>query len=269
MRKHSGKYIALFTLVMILLSGMTVFAETGHVYDDGMLFTDAQVSELEAMVITAEGQTGWEFYLVTTDDAEGKTATEYADDFFDTHSTIPDGVCILIDMDNREIYLSTAGDAIYYLTDSRVESVLDDGYDYVAGGDYYQCMVAMTNGVLDYYDRGIPSNQYTYDTETGKVIRNRSITGGEILFAVIIGIAVGVIIFVAVIGKYRLKWGGYKYDYRQFGKLNLTRKEDQFINQTLTHRRIETSSSSGGGGGRSSVHTSSGGVSHGGGGRKF
>ena len=66
-------------------------------------------------------ESGWNVYAVTTDDAQGKSATAYADDFFDEHSTEQeDGVALLIDMDNREITISTCGIAIRYLTDSRI-----------------------------------------------------------------------------------------------------------------------------------------------------
>ena len=42
-----------------------------------------------------------------------------------------DGLALLIDMDNREITVSTSGIAIRYLTDERIENILDAGYDHM------------------------------------------------------------------------------------------------------------------------------------------
>ncbi len=46
------------------------------------------------------------------------------------------GILLSIDMDNREIYVSTTGYAMKVLTDARVEKVLDAAYDSVADGNY-------------------------------------------------------------------------------------------------------------------------------------
>lgn len=45
--------------------------------------------------------------MLTTDDTNGKTTQEYADDFFDAIAENGDGVALLIDMQNREICIST------------------------------------------------------------------------------------------------------------------------------------------------------------------
>ena len=95
----------------------------------------------------------------------------------------------------------------------------------------------------------------------------------EVVAAIVAGVAVAAIVFLCIVAKYRLKFGSYKYDFRENGYLKLTEKEDVFVNQHVIHRHIqrENSSSSGGSNssGRSSTHTSSGGHTHGGGSRKF
>ena len=102
--------------------------------------------------------------------------------------------------------------------------------------------------------------------ETGEIHYYHVLTMGEILFAVVLAAAVFAAVFFGITGKYRLKFGGgYQYDYHAFGKVNLTGQEDRFVNQMVTHRRIQTDSGSSGGGsshsGRSTVHTSSSGFS--------
>ena len=52
------------------------------------------------------------------------------------------GILFLIDMDNRELYISTNGQMIRYMTDSRINDVLDDVYNYAADADYYGAAAA-------------------------------------------------------------------------------------------------------------------------------
>ena len=235
---------------------------------------DEEQQSLSEEITNLQETTGWEIFVLTTEDAQGKTAREYADDFYDTTATGDDGVVFLIDMDNREVTISTAGEAIYYLNDDRIDDILDNCYDYVVDGEYASCFSSMLSDAEYYYEVGVPFDAYTYDEETGEIHYYHVLTMGEILFAVVLAAAVFAAVFFGITGKYRLKFGGgYQYDYHAFGKVNLTGQEDRFVNQMVTHRRIQTDSGSSGGGsshsGRSTVHTSSSGRSHGGGSRKF
>ena len=274
MKKTFGQFL-LCCLLFVFAGACGVYAaQQGNVYDDADLLTADEVTSVDSAIAALKEETGWNIYAVSTMDAQGKTAMQYADDFFDEQSKdLQDGVVLLIDMDNREIYLSTCGEAVRYLTDDRNESILDDAYTDVSNGDYSSCYMSMLYGVQSYYEKGIPRDQYNYDTETGKVSRHHSLTVTEILIAVLAAIAAGAITFFVIVGKYRLKFGNYKYAFRKFGAVQLSNSNDILVNTTVTHRRIpQDSGGSGGGGhssGRSSVHTSSSGRSHGGSGRKF
>lgn len=71
-------------------------------------------------------------------------------------------------MDNRELYISTTGQMIRYMTDSRIEDVLDDVYGYASDADYYGAASAFLADTETCYANGISKDQYNYDTETGK-----------------------------------------------------------------------------------------------------
>ena len=246
----------------------------GYVFDYAELMSDEQQAELEKQIASMKEKTGWDIFAVTTNDAEGKSAMAYADDFYDERTPEDsDGILVLIDMDNREIYVSTCGDAIRYLTDARIERILDAGFYFVSDGWYAACLSEMLSAAEQYYDAGVPQNQYNYDVETGAVSEYRTLTWVEVVPVFLLAVAVGLGIFFGVRKSYSLKGGRYEYPYMKYGKLDLTAHDDQFIRAHTTHHRIQTSSSSGGsrrsGGGRSSTHRSSSGRSHGGGGRKF
>ena len=177
-------------------------------------------------------------------------------------------------MDNREITISTCGIAIRYLTDSRIDDILDAAYAKISNGDYNGCMHSMLTGVETYYEKGISEGQYNYDSETGKISRYHVLTLGEIFGVLAVAIGAGCIIYFTISNSYKVRGKGYYYAYQQNSKVNLRVKEDRLVNQTTTHHRISTSSGSSGGhssshSGRSTTHTSSSGRSHGGGSRKF
>ena len=165
-----------------------------------------------------------DFVVVTTEDAEGKTSEEYADDYYDYNGYAEDGVLYLIDLDNGSVWISTAGKMIRYLTDARIDVVIDAGYDNLKAKNYADGILEMLNETESYLEDGIPSDQYNYDTETGKISR------------------------------YRLKRKTYRYPYESRAKVHFTRRDDQFRHRSITQRRIPREPPSGGGGGQSRTY---------------
>lgn len=287
MMKKWKRLIVMLVLCMTALASTAVnaagtendAAETeavaeNYVFDEAWLMTESEISELNAQIHSMKEKTDWDIFAVTTNDAQGKSSMEYADDFYDMRTAEDsDGILVLIDMDNREIYISTCGNAIRYLTDQRIENILDDGFYYVSNGDYFRCLSAMLESAAYYYEAGIPENQYNYDVETGAVSEYRTLTWMEVVPVLLLSAGAGLAIYFIVVRSYRMHGGRNDYPYMKYGKVDLIDYEDRFINQSVTHHRIQTNHGGGGGhrssGGRSSVHRSSSGRSHGGGGRRF
>ena len=223
---------------------------------------EAVIETLESELDAAGEKTGWNMLMLTTDDTNGKTTQEYADDFFDAIAENGDGVALLIDMQNREICISTGGIAIRYLTDARIEDILNDGYEPISDGEYEQCLSVMLKDVLVYYDEGIPSNQYEYE-ET-----DIEITPAEyVITSVVLALIPGAIVFLVLVLFCKLRNGKYKYDAHESGTVNIKKHSDVLVNTVVTHRHIEEKKAEDSG--RSTVHTSSSGVKHGGGSKKF
>lgn len=271
-RKTQRFFLAFFLLIVITLAfSPSALAAGVRVFDDALLFDSTEAASLESMIASLRGEMNMDMAIVTTYDAQGKTAQQYADDFYDDNNfgTGSDfsGVLLLIDMDNREAYITTTGTMIRYLTDERINSLLDDVVYWLGYEDYNGAAESFLTGVSSYYELGIPSNQYNYDTETGDVSKQRSVTLTQILLFLGIAIVVGIICCAIVVARYKLRIAAYRYPFHEKSSLALTVQNDIFVNRTVTSRTISTSSS--GSGGRSSTHTSSSGRSHGGGGRKF
>lgn len=270
--KKAGK--RLFILVAVVLALIpAVHADQRRVFDQAGLFSQKQISELENGIAELSGRISMDIAVVTTDDAQGKTAMAFADDFYDANNigTGEDysGALFLIDTDNREIDISTSGRMIDVLTDERIGRILDDAHVAVSEEDFHAAATAFLAGVDRYVEEGIRPGHYRYDTDTGRIVKERALTIEEILISAVIAAAAGGAVCIAVAAKYKMRSGTYRYPFSEKGRLSLTRREDVFINRTLTSHLIQTTQSGGSTSGRSSVHRSSSGRTHGGGGRKF
>lgn len=248
-------------------------AENMQLTDQAGLLSETEAEEINHRLAELEERTGWEFMALTTDDAGGEDATSYAESWFDKYTGKDDGVICAIDMDNREIVVRAFGEAMYYITDNRTERILDAGYEEISEEKHAATLQAMLGEVEDAYQTENADRNYLYDEDTGEVIRHprkKSITLSEILIALGLAIVAGGATVFGIFGRYRLKFGGYKYPIEKNGRVSLTTKEDRLVNSFVTRRQIPKQTSSGGGGGsRSAVHTGSGGRRSSGGSRKF
>lgn len=266
--------LALLLFTVAVWTPEKVNAEIYFVYDEADLLSDSEEEELDNQIYALIEETGWNIYAVTIDDAQGFSTAAFADAIYEDWAGIDtDGFLVLLDMDNREIYLSTSGIVIRYIYDERVERVLDAGYSYVGDGEYASCLSEMIRSVEYYYGEGIPEDQHNYDVETGAISEYNVLTGGEIVVVLLLAGLVGFGIYKGIASSYKLNGTDYEYPYTKYANINLTKQADHFLRQSVVHQRIETNNSggarSGGSSHRSSTHRSSGGGTHGGGGRSF
>lgn len=267
-------------------------SETGQggaeqrVYDMAGLFSDTEIADFEQTISEYRQDMKMDVVVVTTEDSEGKSTRQYADDFFEAggfgYGDSLDGVLFLIDMDNRELTLSVSGETIRLLTDARIESILDDVYEGAASGDYVSSAEFFLEDVAAYHKKGIQANQYNYDTETGKISVHRSIRWYEALLALVIPGIVAWSACAGVISQYSMKKehrlsANHLMAYRADCQFQYHDQQDNLTNKFVTSRIIPRNHTGGGGmgmgggsgSGRSSTHRSGSGRSFGGGSRKF
>jgi uncharacterized protein len=290
--------VAVFLPVVLLLltflsGGMKAYAESGspegvsgekRVYDEAGLFSREETEALESQIQALRKEMNMDVVITTTDRAGGKTAGEYAEDFYirGAFGVGKDysGVLFLIDMDNREIYILPVGKMNRFLTDKRWNSILDAAYEEVSGQNYVACAGSFLDGVAKYYKAGIPGGQYNYDKETGKISVYRSIRWYEAALAALIGLIAAAAACGGVTSRYSMKKerGGARNSlmaYRANCQFRYSDQYDHLVNKNVTFMIIPRNQGNGGNGGggfssggRSTTHTSSG-HTMGGGGRKF
>ena len=257
-------------------AGSGEMAGNVRVFDQADLFLEEEEKELQQAIDALREKMDMDAAVVTAEENPG-SAQAYADDFYEAHGfgtgSGHDGALLLIDMDNRELCISPEGKMVRYLTDSRIEAVLDDMYGYAAAGDYYQAAGAFMEDLEVCYDNGIAADQYNYDSETGKISRYRSVRWYEALFALAAAAACGGFAVLGVVREYNMRdeesrmEANFKLSYRKDSAFRMTQ-------QVIASQDHRSSGRSGGGrslssGGRSTTHRSSSGRSHGGGSRKF
>ena len=245
--------------------------ESEKVYDFANLLTDLEEEQLYQEVLNYIEITNYDLVIVTTNDNNKEDEVAYADDFYDYNSfgngDTRDGVLLLIDMSNRRVYISTTGYAIV-MYNSRIDDIIDAGYDYLTSQDYYNTFSKMIDKMSYYYNLGVDekdSNTIVID-ESGRASYIRYI---PYRFIGIISGIVTLIVSIIVYNRSKLKIKvGSTISYLK--EKNITKKEDNLVNTIVTHTlRYNDTSSGGGSSGGGSFHSSSSGSSHGGGGRSF
>jgi len=273
-------------MLALLLLPVIVLADA-QVIDNANLFTSADILRMEEIIARIEAEHQVDMVVLTTYDVPDDYSEsmwrvrDYADDYYDNggYGMGPDfsGMLILLDMNNRVMWLSTGGVMIDYITDAREEDILDRAYSSLSYGRYGDAMIAALNRVEYYMNKGRQEGSFRYDEVTGQRLSGyyNTLTGAEIGIAMLAGGGIALVIWLSVGGSYSLKGKTYKYNLSENSSLQLTRDDEEFVRQ-FSHRTLRNTgngssggSSGGGRSGGSGVHRSSGGRSHGGGGRRF
>jgi len=288
--------ILIFLISVLLLFGKMPVAyamqnqehdgNEARVYDDAGLFTADEKKEFETTIQSMKKEMNMDVVIVTSDNTNGKTAKEYAENFYIEKNfgegSDYRGVLFLIDMDNREMYILPVGKMNRFLTDSRWNAILDDAYNEISQGDYAACARTYLSGVTKYYRAGIPGDQYNYNAETGEISVYRNIEWYEAALAILVAAATATAVCGGVKSQYSMtrergRAANSLLAYRADCEFRYSRQNDNLVNRVVTHVIIPrdtggSNHSSGGGGmssgGQSTVHTNSG-RTMGGGGRKF
>lgn len=250
--------------------------ETLKVYDFADILTSDEENNLYYEATKFISEYNMDLALVTIDD-NFETAMEYANDFYDYNyfglGDTYDGLLILIDMDNREFYISTTGEAILMYNDYRIDGILDNMTPYMKSGSYYQAFSAGITTLSDYAKNGIPEgNKSSYIDSDGNYIYVEQKSFPLSVF-LIISFIVSTIVLIIFINKNKLVKKAYQASsYMNDNKKVIKNISDTFLTTHTSRVRINTDSggsSSSSHSGGSSTHHSSSGSSHGGGGRSF
>lgn len=291
--------ICLLICTFLVMGSMAVWADqTGavsgqpRVFDQAGLFSETEIIQLEEKIAQCRKSTKMDVVIVSAYADGERSAEEYADDYYDYGGfgvgKKASGVLLLYYMDGPgqpggECYISTAGTMINMLTDERIESILDDVYGDLGNRDFAGATEHFLEDVKAYVKEGVESGQYTYDRDTGEIVRYHSIRLYEVAIAMVIAGILAGSVCLDIKKRYAMKQSSREVSnslqaYRADCAFHFSVAGDKMVNKYVRSVPIPRNTSSGSGGrghsgsssaGRSTIHTSSSGSSHGGGGRRF
>ena len=299
MKKIKGIMICLLICAFLVMGSMAVWADqTGavsgqpRVFDQAGLFSETEIIQLEEKIAQCRKSTKMDVVIVSAYADGERSAEEYADDYYDYGGfgvgKKASGVLLLYYMDGPgqpggECYISTTGTMINMLTDERIESILDDVYGDLGNRDFAGAAEHFLEDVKAYVKEGVESGQYTYDRDTGEIVRYHSIRLYEVAIAMVIAGILAGSVCLDIKKRYAMKQSSREVSnslqaYRADCAFHFSVAGDKMVNKYVRSVPIPRNTSSGSGGrghsgsssaGRSTIHTSSSGSSHGGGGRRF
>lgn len=247
---------SLFVIGLILSLAVPAFAANTNaqrVVDNADLLSAKEESLLEQEISSLRSELGLDIVIVTTYGTGSKSVQAYADDYYDNngygYGADNSGILLLLDMDAREWYMSTCGEAIQIFTDNDLDDLGDGIVGYLSDGDYYEA--------FDRWLGELPG--YVSDYREGSSLFS------HLPIALVIGLVVAAITILVMrssMNTARLQKGAANY--MADGSFHLRQRSDVFLYSRVT--RVPRPKNNGGG---SSSHRSSGGVSHGGRGGRF
>lgn len=235
------------------------------IYDFGELLTDGEEKKLYDEVLKYISEYKMDMVIVTLGENVKKDALAYAQDFYDYNtfgiSDSHDGILFLIDMDTRQVRISTTGKAIDIYTDDRIEDMLDNIFKYMPN-NYYKAAAEFIKSSSYFASIGNGDN-----SSLSVIDKIRFLPWSGILIFAFVSTIIVMIVLVRCNKLVRKANSSSQYLVKDSTEIDLVKEE--FLGTTLNRTKIVHDSGSSSGGGGSSISTGSSGVSHGGGGRSF
>ena len=281
-RKLFSLLLALLLILSLSAAASGAEPDAPWVMDNAGLLDSEEIQELNRQIQHLRSELELEIVIVTTYGTGGKGVQAYADDFYDQngygYGSSNTGILLLLDMESREWYMSTCGDAIYIFTDYGLDQLGETILPWLSDGEYYRAFLAWLSELSPYvkaYRNGSPIDGYVppdeYESPYGEEIYyyedHVGIRVKPFPIALLIGlVASGITILIMRSRMNTAKLQKSAANYLKDGSFHLRRRSDMFLYSRVTKTPRPKESSGGGG---SSVHRSSGGVSHGGRGGRF
>lgn len=234
-----------------------------HVVDMADLLSDDEEAQLRSKLEEISNRQNADVVFVTVNSTGNKSAMDFADDFFDYNGYRTDGILMLVSMQNRDWWVSTAGRGITAVTEDALDRYEEESVFYMKYEDYATAcskFADLSDEFLTLEAQGTPYQKPEEKSSSGLA------TAGVVSAGV--GLATGAIGTGSM--KSKLKSVHRKRsatEYMKRDSLNIVDASEIYLYSNVTRTYIERDrdSHSGGGG----VHVSSSGTTHGGGGGHF
>lgn len=234
--------------------------------DEAELLTNDEESSLADKLDAVSDKWQCDVAIVTVDSLGSKTATEFADDYFDYngygYGDNDDGIMLVISMENRDWAITTHAFGIEAFTDAGQEYIMNKVIPPLGNESYSSAFSIFADQCDDFLEKaraGEPYDSHNLPKESHAKL--------YILWIIPCLIAGAILAFVLTIKeKKSLKSVMKKAGAREYiGKVEINEKHDKFLYRNLDKVLIHDDDDDSG----SSTHVSSSGETHGGSSGKF
>lgn len=268
--------LALLLLMATVISHSTVkvfAAETEiseinqHVYDKAGLLSTTESEDLEQMCIDYGTEAGIDIMILTHDDADAVYAEDYIEAFED-QLPVGNRVYLLIDMNERVVFMEGYGTAETYIHSKRIDKIIEEITPDLSGGNYFDACATYIKSSAAYmsddselnydhdytagtpqssdpnapnYDATWPSDRNTGSSELIDIISNVWV---QLAAAIVIGIIT--VSIMAYHSSGRMTAGSSNYIESNNSGL-IGRRDDYVRTQVTRVRKPQNNNSSGGG----------------------
>lgn len=235
--------------------------------DNADLLNEDEEQALLQILNEVSQRQNMDIVVVTCYSLEGKSATAYADDFFDYNgygqNSTRDGILLLISMEDRDYAISTCGYAIDIFIDNRLDNMVDNFISDLSNGRYYDAFNRFVSDCDYYINKGVEYYDDHHIQET-KESSFMPFAVGSLIIALITALV------SMQIERNKLKSvkpNKQAINYVKPNGLNLYRSRDIYLYHHVTRSPKPKPQYHSGSG--SSIHMGSSGTSHGGTSGKF
>lgn len=235
------------------------------IYDFAELLTEEEEKQLYDKVKEFIANTNLDFAIVTINTNVKDSTQEYADDFYDYNDFSIDGLAFVIDMQNRIFYISTAGKAMLYYDDYRIEYILSALDQEMYNHEYFNACNTLISQLTEYYNHGFSDNADKYVVIGTQIYRKTP----YLLLSIIAVVSATIGTLILALRNKKIKLATNSNDYFDNKSFEITKDTKEFISSNTSRVYIPPADSGGGGSSGGGFHSGSSGASHGGGGHRF
>lgn len=235
------------------------------IYDFAELLTEEEEKQLYDKVKEFIANTNLDLAIVTINTNVKDSTQEYADDFYDYNDFSIDGLAFVIDMQNRIFYISTAGKAMLYYDDYRIEYILSALDQEMYNHEYFNACNTLKSQLTEYYNNGFSDNADKYVVIGTQIYRKTP----YLLLSIIAVVSATIGTLILALRNKKIKLATNSNDYFDNKSFEITKDTKEFISSNTSRVYIPPADSGGGGSSGGGFHSGSSGASHGGGGHRF
>lgn len=267
MKKNILSVLCALGLCMAVVTPAFAKGNIVRLVDNAGLLTEAEQSELLAKLDDISERQQADIVVVTTNALDGKTAVEYADDFYDDngygYGEEADGALLLISMEDRDWCISTSGYGMTAITDDGVDYISDKVLSYLKDEDYEKAFSTYAELCDEFFAQAKSGEPYD-----GKHMPKEPF---NTVIMLLVALGTGMVLALVITGLMKSKLKSVKMqsaagNYIKKNSMNITESTDLFLYRNVVRTEKPKSEKSSGG---SSTHSSSSGKKHGGGSGKF